>query len=90
MLILKIDELLKQKEKTRYWLSKQCDISQNNIAKICNNETTSIKFDTIEKICKALDCTLNDLVESDDPQMHRLLLYYAKHKDIKNQGDTSK
>ena len=54
MVKLRIDEILKHKNKTSYWLAKQCDISQNNMLKICNGETSSIRFDTLEKICKIL------------------------------------
>lgn len=78
MLSLKIDKILEQKNKTMYWLSKQTGISSNNILKICNGETNTIRFDTLEKICKALDCSINDLFMSDDPQMNRLLVYTSK------------
>lgn len=73
MLSLKINMLLKQQDKTPYWLGKQTGISQNNIGKICNCETSTIRFDTIEKICKTLNCSINDLFTSDDPQMQHLL-----------------
>lgn len=73
MLSLKINILLEQQDKTPYWLGKQTGISQNNIGKICNGETSTIRFDTIEKICKALNCSINDLFISDDPKMQRLL-----------------
>ena len=73
MISLRVNEILKQQEKTPYWLGKQTGISQNNILKICNGETSTIRFDTLEKICKALDCSINDLFVSDDPQMKRLL-----------------
>ncbi len=78
MLSLKINTLLKQQEKTPYWLGKQTGISQNNIGKICNGETSTIRFDTIEKICKTLNCSVNDIFISDDPQMQRLLSQQSK------------
>ena len=28
-----------------------------------------------KKICKALDCSINDLFDTDDPQVKRLLTY---------------
>lgn len=49
MLSLRINEILEQQGKTPYWLGKQTGISQNNILKICNGETSTIRFDTIEK-----------------------------------------
>ena len=80
MLSLKVNKILEKKGLTPYWLGKQTGISQNNILKICNGETSTIRFDTIEKICKALECSINDLFESDDPQMQRLL-HHSKIKE---------
>lgn len=88
MLSLKINEILKQQGKTPYWLGKQTGISQNNIGKICNGETSTIRFDTIEKICKALNCSINDIFVTNDPQMKRLLTYTSKFNEIKNKSDT--
>ena len=51
MLSLKINKILEEQGKTPYWLGKQTGISQNNILKICNGETSTIRFDTLEKIC---------------------------------------
>lgn len=82
MLSLRVNEILKEKGKTPYWLSKQTGISPNNIGKICNGETTNIRFDTIEKICKVLECTPNDIIMSNDPQMNRLLVYYCERDKL--------
>lgn len=75
MLSLRIDEILREQGKTPYWLSKQTGISPNNIGKICNGETTTIRFDTLEKICKTLNCSIDDLFITNDPQLERLLTY---------------
>lgn len=58
-----LDKELKKKDKTRYWLSKQTGIDNNTLGKIYNNESKQIKIETIEKICKALDCNLTDIIE---------------------------
>ena len=73
MLLLRIDEILHEQNRTKYWLSKQTGISQNSISKICNGETSTIRFDTIIKICLALNCSIKDLFTTDDPQLKRLL-----------------
>lgn len=57
-----IDNLLKHKNKTRYWLAKQIGIAYPNLMKLANNETTSVKFEIIEQICSVLECTPNDLL----------------------------
>lgn len=90
MLSLKINKILEEQGKTPYWLGKQTGISQNNILKICNGETSTIRFDTLEKICKALNCSINDLFITNDPQMQRLLAYASKINELnkKDKSDT--
>ena len=56
-----IDLKLQELGKSRYWLSKETNITYPNITKICNNQTESIKFSSLDNICKALNCTLNAL-----------------------------
>ena len=84
MLSLRVNKILEKKGLTPYWLGKQTGISQNNILKICNGETSTIRFDTIEKICKALECSIDELFVSDDPQMKRLLAYASKINELNN------
>lgn len=84
MLSLRINEILEQQGKTPYWLGKQTGISQNNIGKICNGETSTIRFDTLAKICIALDCSINDLFTTDDIQLKRLLAYQSKLSELQN------
>ena len=84
MLSLKINKILEEQGKTPYWLGKQTGISQNNILKICNGETSTIRFDTLEKICKALNCSINDLFTTNDPQMQRILAYASKINELNN------
>ena len=61
MVYINIKELLKEKGKTKYWLIKNMEGSDQSISHMMNNETTGIKFETIEKLCKLLECTPNDL-----------------------------
>ena len=62
MLQLRIDEILAEQEHTKYWLYKKMEpMSYQNFNKIYNNETSSIKFETLEKLRKALNVTYNDL-----------------------------
>ena len=63
ILYLQIDELLRQNNKTRYWLANEINMGYPNLMKLCNNETDSIHFDILENICKALNCTPNDILK---------------------------
>ena len=58
MLSLRVNEILEKRSLTPYWLGKQTGISQNNILKICNGETATIRFDTIEKYVRLSDAQL--------------------------------
>lgn len=60
---LRIDEILKQKGKSKYWLYIQLGLSYQNFNKIYNNETSGIKFATLQALCDILECTPNDLFE---------------------------
>ncbi|PHU35641.1 helix-turn-helix domain-containing protein [Pseudobutyrivibrio ruminis] len=62
MLQLRIDEILEEQEHSKYWLYKKMEpMSYQNFNKIYNNETSSIKFETLEKLKNALNVTYDDL-----------------------------
>ena len=60
-MIIVIDDVLKQKGKTRYWLTQQVGITYPNMKRLCDNDTSSIRFSVIESICIALECEPNDI-----------------------------
>lgn len=57
----RIDDILKERGKTRYWLYMQLGLSYQNFKKIVENETSAIKFENLKAICDILECTPNDL-----------------------------
>lgn len=63
MIHIKIDEILKEKNKTKYWLIKNIKGSFQSISKLINNQATGIKFSTLEKICEILECDIKDIIE---------------------------
>ena len=71
---LNIDPILKNKKMSRSQLSQLSHIGYKATLNLCNGKTERVYLDTLEKICKALNCTPNDILTSDDPQMRRLLL----------------
>lgn len=56
-------ELLQREGKTKYWLYKRMGMSYQNFNKMVNNETTAIHYDKIEKMCRILNCTPDDIFE---------------------------
>ena len=63
MIRLRIKEILEEQHHSKYWLSNQMNLSYPNLYHMINNETSSIRFENIEKLCKFLNCTPNDLFE---------------------------
>jgi len=61
MINLNIQNLLDDKKKTRYWLVKELESNYETINRLCDNNSSALYLETIEKLCKALDCTPNDL-----------------------------
>lgn len=54
--------LLEKKGKSKYWLYKQLGMSYQNFNKMINNETRSIQYEMVEKMCKILECSPNELL----------------------------
>lgn len=66
MLRLRILDILQEQNHTKYWLYKQMDLSYQNFNRIVNNETTSIKFENLEKFSRLLQVPVGDLFEMSD------------------------
>lgn len=66
MLQLRILDILEEQQHTKYWLWKQMDMSYQNFNKIVNNDTSGIKFDTLEKLSKILRVSVGELFEQTD------------------------
>lgn len=64
MLRLCISELLEKQGHTKYWLYKKLEpMSYQNFNRIYNNETTGIKFDTLEKLRDAFGVPFDEMFE---------------------------
>ena len=89
---INIKDKLQEQGIARYELPKRIGVTYPTITSIYNGESTSIKFDILEAICKELDCSLDEILIFDDTNMKeqqqkRILMYYnflCKH----NKSDT--
>ena len=81
---LSIQNKLKEKNMSRYELAKKINVTYPTIDKIYKGESTAIK---LESICKVLDCSPNEILVSEDPQVARLLTY---HYLLSNNQDDDK
>lgn len=63
MVRLRITEILEEQNHTKYWLYKQMDLSYQNFNKMVTNQTSSIRFDNLDKLSTILNCSIGDLFE---------------------------
>lgn len=65
MITFNIEELLKKKKKSKYWLCQNMNITTKNLNRVINGETMSISFKYLEDFCKYLDCSVDELITID-------------------------
>jgi len=59
--MFKLDDVLKEKGRSAYWLSQETGILQNRLS-VMRRRSKGIQWDTLEKLCKALECSPSDLI----------------------------
>lgn len=62
MIYINIKGILKYQKKSKYWFIKNMGGSYQSLSSLMNNETRSIHFNTLEKICEILDCEPGDII----------------------------
>ena len=68
MVRLRILDILQEQGHTKYWLYKQMDLSYQNFNRMVTNETSSIKFENLDRLTKILQCPSGDLFEFTDDE----------------------
>lgn len=63
MVRLRILEILKEQNHTKYWLFKQMDLSYQNFNRMVTNQTSSVRFENLDIISTILGCPVGDLFE---------------------------
>ena len=66
MIKLDVLSMLQKHGKTKYWLYKQLGMSYQNFNRMINNETKSIRYETLDAMCAIFDCIPNDLLLYED------------------------
>ena len=66
MLNFNIEKLLKKRKKSKYWLCQNINITNRNLNRIINGETSSISFKYLEDLCKYLECDILELISIDN------------------------
>ena len=59
---VRIDELLKEQDRSFYWLSKKTGISYTTLWRLKKGKALGINFATLKKLCQALECQPGDVI----------------------------
>ncbi len=62
MIYVRVNEILKEKNKSKYWFIKHMEGGYQSLSHLMNNETISIRFETLEKMCDILECEPGDII----------------------------
>ena len=61
MIRLRVLDILEEKNRSKYWLYTKMGMSYQNFNKMVNNQTSSIRYENLEKLCYYLECSLDEL-----------------------------
>jgi putative transcriptional regulator len=62
MIRVRVEELLREYGRTFYWLAKETGISHTTLWRLKKGKALGINFETLEKICSALECQPGDVL----------------------------
>ena len=80
-IILRLDRVMADRKMSLNELSDKVGITLANLSILKNNKAKAIRFSTLDAICKALDCKVEDIIEYGER-------YYEKSEFIYNRDDS--
>lgn len=63
MIIINLDVMMAKRKMSLNELSDKVGITLANLSILKNNKAKAIRFSTLDAICKALDCKVEDIIE---------------------------
>lgn len=63
MIIINLDVMMAKRKMSLNELSAKVGITLANLSILKNNKAKAIRFSTLDAICKALDCNVEDIIE---------------------------
>ena len=85
---LNIKQKVDEKGLNKNQLSKLLQLGYIVTCNLYEGKTERIYFDTLERLCKVLECTPNDIIISNDEQIQRLLAYSSKISRLNNENES--
>lgn len=61
-IVVNLEELLKREEKTMAELARELEITPADLSILKAGKARAVRMTTLEKLCKALNCTVGDLL----------------------------
>lgn len=68
-IIVRLDVMLALRKKRAKELAAEIGITEANLSLLRTGKVKGVRFDTLEAICKSLDCTPGDLLEYEKPDV---------------------
>ncbi len=66
---IKLDELIKKAGISKNMLSHKAEMQRTQINNYCKNEITRLDTDVLARLCEALNCKIEDLIEYVPPKL---------------------
>ena len=63
MIVVNLDVMMAKRKMSLGELSEKVGITLANLSILKNNKAKAIRFSTLDAICKALDCKVEDILE---------------------------
>ncbi len=63
MIIINLDVMMAKRKMSLNELSEKVGITLANLSILKNNKAKAIRFSTLDSICRALDCSVEDIIE---------------------------
>ena len=63
MIVINLDVIMAKRKMSLNELSDAVGITLANLSILKNNKTKAIRFSTLEALCKALECKVEDIIE---------------------------
>ncbi len=68
-IIINLDVMMAKRKIGLIDLAEKIDLSPANLSILKNNKAKAIRFSTLEKICKELNCQPGDIIEYSEGEM---------------------
>ena len=62
MIVVNLDVMMAKRKMSLNELSERVGITLSNLSILKNNKAKAIRFSTLDAICKALDCKVEDII----------------------------